>query len=577
MFTRKSRFIALLVLVVMLVQMLASCTVEVGQRPEAQPLDRDPYASLDKYEYQIGNTSLVFNYSPEEEAELLKNIKRAKRLLESGSSCNSFLAVYTTIDEQFSRLTSQAQIAYIEYCMMAKNQEVIDNYLHINELRTDIVQDLIQMYRTIYDSPYRDAFYEGWSEEEIRYALDQADLYTDEFKALNNRADELLVAYRALDPSNSGHQAQIRELYIEFANIQNDIAVQLGYSNYMEYAYASVYGRDYTYEEVSAMTDMVFSEVLSYAGMAIEKFKSDGNYLFENYPKVYSEFSSINSGWTIRSSKGKKILNNFFTALGEEPNGYWTDLMNGGNYFIASNSNAYAGAFSTFLYDVNEPMVYFGPGYQSLSTTVHEFGHYMAFIRGRDGADNYDLAETHSQGMEMLLMQFLYQDQTKEAVDYHITYEILNGMITLLNSFAINAFETYVYTHLDTITASQLDAIYQEILNSIPYYADLNSLVGGALNNYWYYVTVESPGYYISYGISLIASLEILAIASEDFDAAVEIYMALGEADTPMFCDELVEAGLYTPFDANTYAILGDFLSEILVPIDIDVSDVPLS
>lgn len=569
MFTRKSRFIALLILCVFLVQMLASCSLSVGPRPEAQPLERDPYASLDKYTYQIGNKSLVYNYSPEEEAALLKNIERAKAFLENGKAADAFIKVYTEIDEQYYRLTSQSQIAYIEYCMMGSKKEVVNNYLHINELRSAVLQELIVMYRTIYDSPYRDVFYEGWTEEEIRYALDQADLYTDEFAELNKKADELLVQYRELNPANSGHQAKIRELYLEFAKVQNDIAVQLGYENYMEYAYSSVYSRDYTYEEVSEMTDLVFSQLMPYASLAINKFQSDGDYLFNQKPAVYNEFSRLSSGYGIRTTQGKKILSGFFNALGEEPTQLWEDLMDGGNYFIVSDEKAHAGAFSSYIYDINEPMVYFGPGYQNLSTTVHEFGHYMAFIRGREGASNYDLAETHSQGNEMLLMQYLYNDYSEEAVDYLVTYNILNSFITLVSSYAINAFETYVYTHLDTITADQLDGIYKEILNSIPNYSALNSLISGSLDTYWYHVTVESPGYYISYGISLVASLELLAIADDDFNQAAEIYMNLGAADTALFCDELVEAGLYSPFDPRTYEMIGEMMDELLVPLDV--------
>ena len=571
MFARKSRFIALLILCVLLVQMLASCSLEVGPRPDPKPLDRDPYATLDKYMYKIGNKSLVYNYSPEEERTLLNNIARAERLLESGSSVDAFINLYLEIDEQYSRLMSQSQIAYIEYCMMGSREEVVNNYLHVNELRTAVLQDLIVMYRTIYDSPYRDAFYEGWTEEEIRQALDQADLYTDEFAELNNKSDELLVAYRELDPTNSADKAKIRELYLEFANVQNDIAVQLGYENYMEYAYSSVYSRDYTYEQVTEMTELVFNEILPWVVQAYEKFQNDMNYLAEQKPAVYNEFLNLYQYQSIRSPGGIEILNGFFEAVGEEPARLWNELMDGGNYFIVTDSNAYDGAFSTFVYDINEPMVYFGPNYQTLSTAVHEFGHYMAFIRGREGAANYDLAETHSQGNEMLLMQYLYRDHNKEAVDFLVTYNILNALITLTSTCAINSFETYVYTHLDTITPAQLDTVYQDILNSIPNFNYLDSLTGGSLKDYWYHVTVESPGYYISYGISLIASLELLAIAGENFEQAAEIYLTIGAADTPMFCEELIEAGLYDPFDPRTYEIIEELFRELLVPIDVPI------
>lgn len=567
MFTRKSRLVALLILCVMLVQVLASCSMEVGPRPEAQPLDRDPYATLDKYKFKIGNKSLVYTYSPEEEASLLKNVERAKRLLENGTAPDAFLKVYEEIDKQYYRLTSQAQIAYIEYCMMGKNQEVVDNYLHINEFRTAVLQDLIVMYRTIYDSPYRDAFFEGWPEEEIRYALDQADLYTEEFAALNNKSDELLVAYRELNIELPADRAKIRDLYLEFAKVQNDIAVQLGYENYMEYAYSSVYSRDYTYEEVSEITDLVFNELMPWVVQSYTKFQKDMNYLYANKPDIYNEFLVLYQYQSINAPTGKALLADYFEALGEEPSRLWNELMDGGNYFIVSDDNAHAGAFSTYLYDVNEPMVYFGPGYQNLSTTVHEFGHYMAFILGRESTANYDLAETQSQGNEMLFMEYLYNDYSKEAVDFLITYNILNSLITLASTYAINAFETYVYTHLDTVTADELDAIYLDILNSIPNFSYLNELTGGSLETYWYGVTIESPGYYISYGTSIIASLELLAVADEDFEKAAEIYMALSSAETSVFCEELEKAGLYSPFDERTYEIISAMFEKLLVPI----------
>ena len=569
MFTRKSRFVALLILCVLLVQMLASCSLEVGPRPDPQPLDRDPYAKLDKYSYKIGNKSLVYNYSPDEEKALLSNIDRANRLLENGNAPDTFINLYMEIDEQYSRLMSQAQIAYIEYCMMETNQEVKDNYLHVNELRTAVLQDLIVMYRTIYDSPYRDVFYEGWTEEEIRQALDEADLFTDEFAALNNKSDELLVAYRELDPSIPANKAKIRELYLEFANVQNDIAVQLGYSNYMEYAYSSVYSRDYTYEQAGDMANLVFNELLPYVERTYNKFQFDMNYLYENKPDVYNEFLVLYQYQNIGSAGGQDILKGYCEALGEEPARIWNELMDGGNYFIVSASTAYDGAFSSYIYDINEPMVYFGPNYRSLSTAVHEFGHYMAFIRGREGARNYDLAETHSQGNEMLFSEYLYQDYSKEAIDFLITYNTLNSFITLVSACAVNQFETYVYTHLDSIEADDLDGIYQDVLATIPSFDFLDSLTGGGLQDYWYYVTLESPGYYISYAISLVASLELLAVAHEDFEQAKEIYLDLGAADTPEFCAELEEAGLYTPFDARTYDMITAMFEELLVPISV--------
>ena len=68
-------------------------------------------------------------------------------------------------------------------------------------------------------------------------------------------------------------------------------------------------------------------------------------------------------------------------------------------------------------------------------------------------------------------------------------------------------------------------------------------------------VAVSNPVYYISYAVSAVAALEIYAIATENYDAALTAYNGLIEGITPEdgFLGALKKAGLTTPFEEQTY------------------------
>ena len=580
MLLRKTRLVALLVLLVLMVQCLASCTVEFSgsttstssstssssssssiEEPPSGP--RDPYGNLSQTMYNIGDKTLVYNYTAEDEAAIRANIAEANEMLANGEDVDAFISLYETLDAQFSTLTSHYQMAYLENRILPTSQEANDNFLYISDLRTEMIKELMVMYRTIYDSSFRDVFYEGWTEEEIQSVLDEADLYTDEFVALQAQANELQVAYAKLDPSTESGRLAIAKLYIDFAKVKNEIAVLLGYENYMEYAYASVYSRDYSYEQASEMAALLKEHVLPHAGMMYSTFQANQKALQNSSsPLDYGTFLNLASTWRFFDRKAKPIVESFVEELGGNAKELYDDMWENGNYFIISASTADAGAFTWYLYEQEKPIMYFGPGYQDIFTFTHEFGHYMAQINSPEGGNNYDIAEIQSQGAEMLLLSYLKDKYKPEIVNLLVQYNMVNNLFILGSAMAVNEFETYVYTHLDTINAAQLAAKYEEILVDLVGKSNVDS---GLFNkDYWSYVVVDNPGYYVSYAMSAIPALEIFATAQNDWDAALAQYNAMAYAQTPNFCEELEKAGIYSPFDPRAHELIAQMMASYI-------------
>ena len=81
---------------------------------------------------------------------------------------------------------------------------------------------------------------------------------------------------------------------------------------------------------------------------------------------------------------------------------------------------------------------------------------------------------------------------------------------------------------------------------------------------YWRLVCISNPVYYISYAVSATAAINILALAEEDYDAALVAYTTLAEGVTPEdgFLGALTKAGLTTPFDEETFIKIAEVLNK---------------
>ena len=107
-------------------------------------------------------------------------------------------------------------------------------------------------------------------------------------------------------------------------------------------------------------------------------------------------------------------------------------------------------------------------------TFVHEFGHYNAFAVNGPGAMSYDLAETQSQGNEMLFISYLSEnsDYSKELIDYMGKSRILEGLQTIVLASIVNQFEISVFKQAD-ITDVNLDELYY---NTISYFGNYDEM-----------------------------------------------------------------------------------------------------
>lgn len=480
---------------------------------------------------------------------------------------------YEVLYDHLKFVIAQQQLAQVEYYCDMDNATKKDNVDYISKIRTELVSKFYSFSEPIYNSMYREYYYYGMTEQEILSFLLESNTVADpEFKAVLDRINEIDLEFSAIaDPTSS---MLVLDLYAELVENNNKLADMLGYENYLEYAYNDVYDRDYSYQDVQLVAEYV-KEYIAPVYVTVHDswntLASSGKFTQGDIDSYYHQVSD--SFFEVYESNVH--LNNYIDLLVLDSNpdrvisfsDELNSLISEGNLFRGD----YQGAYETYLYSLEVPLVYFGEGYNSPFTVVHEFGHYMNDIYSQNKvSQSYDLLEMHSQGNEILYLSYLNGKIGKTAYSLVENYQLVVYLNTVIVALAVDTFEQAVYldyyegTYAEeimadgTITSDEYDLLFNSVIEDFG--------VSGYVNEgYWRYATISSPCYYVSYSVSALSVLQLYPMANENMDAAIDSYLKLYtyvdelDEDEYMTTEEvLLYAGLYSFNDEELYKYIAE-------------------
>ena len=314
-----------------------------------------------------------------------------------------------------------------------------------------------------------------------------------------------------------------------------------------------VYTRDYGTEEINKMRALAAEYLPEAIEDAMNNFSADmGKLSFLQQTRL--------SSFLFDSFEGKydDEIEAYFATLPQQTRNDMLDMFNGNILLLEDSESARDGAFTTGI-TPNRYICFFGPGYCNPMTVIHEVGHYYGSKYTNLNDLPLDLAETQSQGNEWLFMSFMENEMQSSLYNATVDYKLYNDLVTILICVIIDEFEEQIYTHpnIANLTSDDLDAIMADVCEN---YGGIDFIgsVATDIQNYWRLVVVEQPVYYISYGVSAIAAIDIFTIAEENYQEAVRIYCSLIEnVDLEEgFLGNIQSAGLDGPFDEEVYAKL---------------------
>jgi hypothetical protein len=501
-----------------------------------------------RLEYSVLKKDIVDMYSLTEQ-----DIEDAKQILNQcidaamASDKDKIDELSDKFDEAYYHISTQSTIATIIYYCDTSDDDASEKYDFAHDAYTDLYDVYIEAMRKMYkESPIADYIFADWSQEDIDYLL----AYSDEESALRDANNDIVIQYNDLPQSSFKDDTAL--LYAQLVANNDKIAALNGYDSYYDYAAKNVYGRDYTAEDLDAFHDLVAQKI----ALRINVFYNKWDVKYSKFNRtqqrnlrnfLYEGFDTLDKNYVF------DYIASCDDTMGEGLNHAFANK----NIIFADSKNSHQSAFQVYLDEPEHPFCLFGNDGQSSMTVVHELGHYYSSLHNPD-IGSYDIAETQSQANEYLLLQFIDGKMNNDVYAVVRDYSIYNGLVTVMIATIIDEFEQEVYAleSVEGYTSADFDAIMDKVCEKYGGIEFINDNVTN-MYDYWRYVVIESPVYYISYATSQMAALNIYAIAKNDYEGARAIYREIVEVEEAEMEEDFIEmlnrVGLSNPFEADGF------------------------
>lgn len=462
---------------------------------------------------------------------------------------------------EYDRYETDTAVSKLNYF---EDEYFLQDYQYEKQLSADIKKTMYKcLSEQLSGSEYTELITGLLGEDFAEYVKVSAAISDDGFldKVADNENDlDEIISDDGDSDDGVPQNIKIAQNYIDKMKMYKEKCEELGITP-MDYFYQQ-YSRDYNNEEIKEISEAV-KDILSvispvndyYFGACIEKAGyNDIIDYFVEIPLVDPMDVTAEYAGRISEDLGESadllIYNHLYTITSK-----YVSRLNEG--------------FTTVLPSENVPYIYIGCIKRlatNLGMCVHEFGHFNALHHSdcRNSflkpVTNIDIAETQSQALTLLyLNNFFDEIYGEEASRFIKQYELKNVIFKLSVGFFINEFENYVCSHADEITPEELIDKYNSLMKEY----DINpSYLPFASNT----VMLSSPGYCISYSMSLLASLDILKTDTEDHEKAVDMYNRISRTNIyeSSFKDTLKNCGFDDVLSKDYISGMKEFFNEYL-------------
>lgn len=562
---RKKLLTLLLVLSLLLSLCPAALAAEGGVRETGFFTDQ-PHADVDYADME---------YRHIDSEPVLAEMEEIRGLLDDGANARKVEESFGRFSGQFLETVTMYSLAYIRTCQDVTDQEAAAELEYTQNLCMTVSDGLILLIQDILESPcggflrrqltqedmkyYTE--YEAMTQEEIDRAARETALESEYMSAAHQVCtaayegrewDDASAAqaleegeldqetYTAISRAIAKKQnAALGDIYLRMAALRQEIAAEAEYDNYADYAYAEIYQRDYTQEEIRSFHQAVKENIVPLydALYALCSYAAEDPVLLQDY-----------SG-----DIALDMIEPYIGRLSSEMAEAFAYMREHGLYDAGPSDVKASAGFTTLLNSYGAPFYFNAPmgGFFDFSTAVHEFGHYNDFYWQKSGwndnTKSVDVSEVHSQGLELLFTHFygeIFEDE--EAALPVQDYLMLNLCDAIISGCLYDELQQYVYAEKD-LTLEKINREYCRLCKEyglIPEDDPRTELYG------WYQVphTFTSPCYYISYAVSAAGAFSFWLDAQEDYFAAVDSYLEFTALDPSCgFQESFAKIGVDSP------------------------------
>lgn len=547
-------------------------TTETVSDPTSGPVSPDGKIERDEPLLEPVSFDEMEYVRPDTDA-LCEGFRSVQDLVEGGSSAEDVLEAFYPVYSDYVRFDTMETVAYIHYTLDLNDTFYDEENRWCEEQEPLVKQAMEKLYIAMAGSSIRDKletleFGEGFflyydenevysndrvvelmqqeSDLEAQYMALQSDMtivWKGEERLVEELLDSNLSYYDMLDVYRlyyDKYNPLAADIYIKLIGVRKQIAEELDYPSYADFAYGFYFDRDYTPDQVAKYTADIAKELSPYYHTA----------MYNSYKR------------SMRSEQVMALLKQTAYDFGGEFAEAYDYMQQYDLYDISESTSKMPGSYMTYLSAYESPFMYVSPtgDIDDFLTASHEFGHFVDGYVNSNRTNSIDCAEIFSQGLEYLsLSRANLNRNDRELLSVS---KVSDALMVFLTQSCYAEFERRAFELPEKdLTAEKLNEIFMECNEEFGMsYAGLEDVIGpGWIDIQHFFI---APFYVISYCVSNDAALQIYQAELEN-GSGLETYRTLmsNSADNTILA-LLDEAGLASPFARGRVADLADFFDE---------------
>lgn len=547
-----------------------------------EPAEADSYLPYDEFprpeEAELEPVAFEdMEYTRPDAAALCKALGELEKLVKDGGSFDEVGAAFEAAYSDYSLFNTMDSLSYIRHTIDLNDEYYETENNWCEEQSPLIEQALEKCYIAMGQSDLRDRLEEEYFTEDFFDFYDENQIYSnDRVVKLMQKDNDLQAQYMALQSDQTiewngeevlyediigdesldydsylmayqlyynKYNPQVGEIFAEMIRTRNEIARELGYDTFADFAYSYYYDRDYTPEEAEDYLSDIAAEL---APM----------YFYAVYGAQSTTPCSTDEVLDLFEKTVYRFGGEFATSY-EFMQAY--DLMD-----ITDSSSKMPGSYVTYLSSYQMPFLYVSPTgkLDDLLTCCHEFGHFVDGFVNCNGTSSIDCNEIFSQGLEFLsLSRAELDDDEREALT---TSKVADSLMTFVSQAAYAEFELRAYALPDDqLNTEGLNALFLECMEEFGQsYTGMEDIIAPGWIDIQHFLI--APYYVISYCVSNDAALQIFQLEEEN-GTGLETYRALMSTSSGNTILALLEEnGMESPFEPGRVEELADFFEDYL-------------
>ena len=332
----------------------------------------------------------------------------------------------------------------------------------------------------------------------------------------------------------STHEIEFDNIYDNLVKIRHQIAIVLGYDNFIQLGYDRMGRTDYNAFDVKTYRDQIYNDAVPIV-VDLERRKAER--LRIKSPMHYDIVLSFLSGnptpkgdrsWMV--DKAKKM----YDEMSEDTKEFFNFMVDNELLDLDSKSGKAGGGYCTYFPNMRSPFIFanFNGTSHDVDVLTHEAGHAFQCYQSRDLFPFYrwptsEACEIHSMSMEFFAWSWIHLFFEKDTPKYKYNH-LANAISFLPYGVTVDEFQHVIYANPD-LSPDERKKVWRDIEKKyMPYkrYDEDQFLDKGT----WWYRQghiFDVPFYYIDYTLAQVCAFQYWIANNENHEKAWENYVGL--------------------------------------------------